>query len=395
MSHLSTDLDHLFQIPPAELLRRQETTFEELSAPLTSQIVLYGCGGLGQKTLTILLKHAIKPIALSDNNPALWGKQIHGIQVYPPELAAKSLGNRAVFVVTIASPGHSFTATREKLLGFGCLRVLPFFSLLWKYAKDILPYYAYEKPVYFEKRKEEIKAAFKLLADNKSRHLFIQHIRFRMIGQFDDLPTHDLDDQYFPDIFRLHENEVFIDCGAYSGDTLKVLLQRVPNAHVYAYEPDPINFKKLMDFVSTLPQLQQVQITAICAAVDSRSGTLHFAANGAAASAISPVGNIVVNAIALDDQFFKHYPSFIKMDIEGAEGAALEGARVIIQHHKPILAVCAYHRPDDLWALLLKIHSIYSEYSFFLRSYDHDGWETVLYAVDRSRLNPHTQRLPL
>jgi hypothetical protein len=66
------------------------------------------------------------------------------------------------------------------------------------------------------------------------------------------------------------------------------------------------------------------------------------------------------------------------------EGAALQGAKKLIRACKPTVAVCAYHRPDDLWRLPLQLIEMNRNYRFFLRSYDYDGWETVLYAVDKS-----------
>ena len=79
-------------------------------------------------------------------------------------------------------------------------------------------------------------------------------------------------------------------------------------------------------------------------------------------------------------------PSFIKMDIEGAEGAALEGARRLIARHRPILAICLYHRQSDLWRIPLLIESICPGYRHYLRAHETDGWQTVGYAVPPERL---------
>ncbi len=38
---------------------------------------------------------------------------------------------------------------------------------------------------------------------------------------------------------------------------------------------------------------------------------------------------------------------FIKMDIEGAETRALEGARTTLVQHRPRIAACVYHQPSD------------------------------------------------
>ena len=79
-------------------------------------------------------------------------------------------------------------------------------------------------------------------------------------------------------------------------------------------------------------------------------------------------------------------PTYIKMDIEGAEVEALVGARTLISTWHPLLAICLYHRQSDLWRIPLLIHSLYPGYSHFLRAHEPDGWQTVGYFVPPGRL---------
>ena len=64
----------------------------------------------------------------------------------------------------------------------------------------------------------------------------------------------------------------------------------------------------------------------------------------------------------------------------------LAGARRLIEQALPILAICVYHQPDDLWRIPLLIHSFSEEYRFFLRPHNEEGWDLVCYAVPLSRL---------
>jgi hypothetical protein len=77
----------------------------------------------------------------------------------------------------------------------------------------------------------------------------------------------------------------------------------------------------------------------------------------------------------------------IKMDIEGFELEALEGAREVIEKHQPILSICVYHRQNDLWRIPLFIRSLVKDYRLFLRPHDVDGWQLVCYAVPPNRLH--------
>lgn len=88
------------------------------------------------------------------------------------------------------------------------------------------------------------------------------------------------------------------------------------------------------------------------------------------------------NLIAINNFFKdKETPTFIKMDIEGAELEALEGAKTTIVKNKPKLAICLYHKPDDLWKIPLYLKDLVPEYKFYIRHHGKVRWETVLYAT--------------
>ena len=73
--------------------------------------------------------------------------------------------------------------------------------------------------------------------------------------------------------------------------------------------------------------------------------------------------------------------SFIKMDIEGAELKALEGAKETISKYKPRLAICIYHKYEDIYEIGDYILTLNPNYKLYIRHYTTCMWETVLYAV--------------
>ena len=81
-----------------------------------------------------------------------------------------------------------------------------------------------------------------------------------------------------------------------------------------------------------------------------------------------------------------HTPTYIKMDIEGAELEALWGARRILKEHSPVLAICAYHTSDHLWQIPFLIHAIQPDYKLYLRRYAEGAFELVWYAVPVDRV---------
>ncbi len=72
--------------------------------------------------------------------------------------------------------------------------------------------------------------------------------------------------------------------------------------------------------------------------------------------------------------------TFIKMDIEGAEIEAIKGCKQHIQRDKPILAICVYHKPEDIIAIPQLLIEYNNQYRFKLRHYTPRATETVLYA---------------
>ena len=84
------------------------------------------------------------------------------------------------------------------------------------------------------------------------------------------------------------------------------------------------------------------------------------------------------------------------MDIEGAETRALTGAREIIRRDKPVLTVCIYHKPEDVFEIPLLIEDIIKdEYRFYVRQYRYGLSETVLYAMPECRRTHNGQSFTL
>jgi hypothetical protein len=121
-------------------------------------------------------------------------------------------------------------------------------------------------------------------------------------------------------------------------------------------------------------------INLIQAGVGSQTGILAFSSDLKEASRIDEDGDIKVNVIALDEELAGKRITFLKMDIEGSELAALKGAANIISSQKPKLVICLYHRYEDIWQIPAYIWSLYSDYTFYIRHYS-NSTETVLYAV--------------
>ena len=94
----------------------------------------------------------------------------------------------------------------------------------------------------------------------------------------------------------------------------------------------------------------------------------------------------MIQCVSLDEALPGFAPSLIKMDIEGAEMDALQGARTLIARHCPGLAISVYHRPEHLWQIPLWVnHAMPGAYRLSLRSHAYNDFELVLYAIPNPR----------
>ena len=257
-SEIEDQLEVLLSEPMSSVLHRENFTFDELASPYEKSLVLFGAGGLGQKTLAGLRKLGIEPLAFADNNPSLWGKNIDGVHVFSLQNAVKEFGNNAAFVITIWKAGSRdrMAERRQQIVDLKCRKVIPFSFLYWKYPEVFLPYYALDLPHKVYEHADELRKVFSLWEDDELKYEYLAQLRWRMLMDFDSLPSTVLQDAYFPnDLVKLSSENVFVDCGAYDGDTIRNLL-RIYGASfkkIIAFEPDPSNFQKLQQFALALP----------------------------------------------------------------------------------------------------------------------------------------------
>lgn len=387
---LSTQLEELLGEDIASAKQREKSTFDELTAPFGTSLVLFGVGNLGRKTLAGLRRAGIEPLAFSDNNPAVWGKTVDGLTVLSPKDAADKFAKSAAFVMTIwRGQGTDTMAERyQPLLDLGCSKVLNFGAVFWKYPEVFLPHYSFDLPHKVLEQAEDIRRAFELWEDDASREEFVAQIRWRLRLDFDGLPRPVKHEIYFPaDLVSVTEKEVFVDCGAFDGDTLMNFFRARNDSfgHAHAFEADPANFAKLSRYVSSLDRQLRDKVTIHPFAVGERREKVRFEATGTEASAVGS-GTLEIDAAPLDEILMGTSPTWIKMDIEGSEPDALKGAASLIQKETPVLAVCVYHQQNHLWRIPLLINDLVGEYRFFLRPHLLESWDLVCYAIPTSRL---------
>ncbi|MGB4335763.1 MAG: FkbM family methyltransferase [Chromatiaceae bacterium] len=226
-----------------------------------------------------------------------------------------------------------------------------------------------------------IESAYRLLDDEKSRQQFLTTLRFRLALPMEVGPSPTDEPQYFPGAIHTalatrQRGCVFVDGGAYDGDTIVQATATIPLTRAYAFEPDLVNFSRLAANVAAL----DIPVISYPCGLSNATEWLAFASDNGEASAIATDGNNRIQCVRLDECLIGERIDYIKFDVEGHELPALAGASGIIRRDRPVLAIAAYHRWDDIWRIPKFIRGIVPEYRIRYRTHEHNTFESVFYA---------------
>jgi FkbM family methyltransferase len=347
--------------------------------------VLHGAGELGRAMLGRLRKAGVEPAAFSDDTPEKQGQVVDGLPVMSPQTARTKFGAQVVFVVTILNPLLNFLTARRRLEECTGARVISFLHLAWRYPEACLPYRQFESPRRLLEKAADIRRALPLFADDESRWQFVAHLRFRLHLDYAALPPA-MPDNYFPPglLPVLPPATIFVDGGAYDGDTIRAFLAHQGGRFksVIAFEPDPRSYERLRNFVSSLGREDSERIKLFQAALGEKRARLRFDATGNMSSSFNDTGATEVEVWPIDEVIEENgAPVYLKLDVEGAEWEALRGGARFISRARPIIALSAYHRPDDLWQLPLFLAAQNLRYRLYLRTQGEDGTEAICYSL--------------
>ena len=351
-------------------------------------IVIYGIGNCGKRLLESMIINNFNVVAVADANQDIQGSFVKGVKVYSAADAANLYGKSAVCVVGVFSHGlgRSFNEIRKYLMDAGFAHVVPWALYAWEYGAGLLPNYCIDRPEVTLRHRDEIIAALELLCDDESHRVFAGQLAIRLHMNLQDAEQPDGRVQYFTEevVQRMPKNPVIVDCGAFNGDTIEMFLQNLPDVALtkcYAFEPDPANLADLRTYVDSLSTDIKDKIEVIAGAVGDKVCRIGFNSGHGMGSSIGHAEDNAVDCFTVDSVIDSGRCDFIKMDIEGFEREALSGARETIAREKPLLAICAYHKPNDFFELILQIKEMNSDYRFYMRHHECDVWETVIYAV--------------
>lgn len=293
-----------------------------------------------------------------------------------PIIKTEDIPNDALVVIAVTL-GRPLTV--EKKLFDAGVRHLSYFSFYKYSGLAVLPvtfWEAFEPDLRANEAK--YKRMFERLEDDESKRIFEKIINFRIscdlsyMSGFSDRQK----EQYFEDFLELEESgEVFVDVGGFDGFTTIEFIKRCPDYRaVYFFEPELKNMNVAQSRLAGYENIHFIQ-----KGLSNTKDVVKFSVGGSS-SVISDDGEVEIQVDSLDNMV-SDTVTFIKMDIEGAEGLAIDGATKVIAECHPRLAVCVYHKADDLWKIPEQIFSIREDYKIYLRHYTEGVTETVMFFV--------------
>lgn len=341
----------------------------------TRPIYLYGMGDGAVKILNVFQQYDIKISGIFASDDFVRGHSFMGFKVMKLSEIEAICDD---FVIVLA-----FAVGRE-----------PMYRNIMELAKKHT-LYAPDVPVvvdgslftldYCKKYENQIQTVYDMLMDKKSKDTFEDVINFRLSGKIEYLDKNIATrEEVFTDIIKLSNNETYVDLGAYNGDTILEFLETTSNQYnrIIGLEPNSKNFKRLIKNTVNVENLEVYNYASW-----NKKDTLLFSSGAGRMSTIqNDTSNVKVKevqAINVDSLFENSadMPTFLKMDVEGAEKNTIIGCQNIIKNGCK-MAVSLYHRNEDIFSIPLQIHDLNKNLKFYIRKQLYiPAWETNLYCT--------------
>ncbi|GGF45187.1 hypothetical protein GCM10007301_00870 [Azorhizobium oxalatiphilum] len=343
------------------------------------ELVLYGAGFALPDIVRKLERHGFLVVAICDSNPAKHGQSFR--DTYPIMAMEKAavefpharflISSPVYFDEILALLGKTLDPSRVSDVDLTCA----YFFDKGEFRK------------FFTENLAQFEEVLGILHDEKSRETYRRVIKGHLSGDradFEEASTGTDDLYLMRSLLKPSADTVYVDCGAHDGDTVRLFLEAADQGYrkVFAFEPDPTMQASLNAVAAT----QNSGVEIIPTGVANCDGVISFVVDGVFSAIVKdgpdlPAGTISIPVAKLDSLLLEEAVSMIKLDIEGGEYDALKGAAQLIQTQRPKLAICLYHRVDDLVRIAKLVKDLVPEYKLRIEHQSKSCTDTVLFAA--------------
>ena len=340
----------------------------------TRPIFLYGTGNGGDKIVDVCLARQIPLTGVFASDGFVRNRTFRDMPVQAYSDVVERFGDDIVILLAFGTTLPEVTA---------------FIDMLDQKHTLYIP----EVPLYggalfdralLESTSDTLAALQEMLADEHSCLLFDDAVLFRLTGKKQYLarttdPTEDI-----RTLFADQSIRTLLDGGAFRGDSAAMYADALPTVEqIHAAEADARTFRHLSAYGETETRCQV--LPHHCALWNS-DGEMTYTASASRGSGAAGQNHraktITVPTRTIDTLCADFSVDLLKLDVEGAEAAALDGAEQTILRCRPALAISLYHRTEDLWELPLRIHTLLPEKKLYLRRPACiPFWDLTLFAI--------------
>jgi FkbM family methyltransferase len=383
-------------------------------------LVLYGAGSAGKEILPVLKLHGVNPVCFCDSNLSRQGQMHSGLPIISLSELRQKHKDSLIFI-TIGAQRDQIKQQlvaggfdKEKVLSIVDQEAMCYYTHLaqWKWPTEDLVAHS-----------DELLQVYNLLSDNKSRDIFVSRIALfvqgadfksfrKFITKLSDIrnsqntnfqecmksTNYDSESylQFNNDLIQLENNEVLVDGGAFTGDSTLEFIKaterhKLSYKKIFCFEPDPKIFIELQKNTEKYRNILYKPFGLWSHSTTLKFGDSNILRPGSTRiitdnytndnlSCATP-GITEISTTSIDQEFNNEQVTIIKMDIEGAEIEALQGAIKTIKSCKPKLVISAYHKRNDLFEIPLLIHEMVPSYKIFYRHFSTNFGETTLFAI--------------
>lgn len=357
----------------------------EYLSGVSKKIVLYGMGDGAEKIKYVLDQYEIPTAAVMASDDFVRGQEFLGYKVKKLSEIEEEFGNDFLILVCFGSQlpevmDHVKELAETYELYAPCVPVAGDGVFNLEYARENL---------------SKLKRVYDLLADDLSKKVFENVISYKLTGKLNYLWESETPSEEKFDLLGIGAEEVYVDLGAYDGDTLIEFLNETSMQFkkLYAMEPDKKNFRKLKRSLYMIGSA--IFEPYNCGAWDEDT-TLTLDLRSGRGSRIIPADSVPekrgglfnssryaeVKMMKTDTMLQGVHATYIKIDTEGCERRALMGAKNTISAWKPKLNVALYHRNEDMFDLPLLVNELNRKYKLYMRHHPYfPDWDTNLYCI--------------
>ena len=339
----------------------------------TKPVFLYGTGNGGDKIISALEAHGGHLTGVFASAGFVRDRSFRGFKVLSYDDVIAEHGND---IIVLLAFGTTLPSVREFIEHLDRTHelIIPDVPL---YGGSVFDY------KYFLANETELNGARALLSDSRSQDIFDDAVNFRLTGKLKYLLNTCSFADALGEFWCNGEINDILDGGAFKGDTSADFAEVLSPNEIYAVEADPKTHQKLSIYAENETRSHVTPINAALWDSDCELEYVSSASRGSGEAGANKRAKVTqIPAMTIDTILNGKDIDLIKLDIEGSEHAALDGAILTLSTKQPNMIVSLYHRTDDLFSLIKRIHEDLPSHKLYLRRVDCiPFWDLNLYAI--------------